>query len=30
MTIPNDNTDEVIKVKAPIEDQLISTLKEKK
>jgi hypothetical protein len=30
MTIPNDNTDEVIKVKAPIEDKLISTLKEKK
>jgi len=30
MTIPNDNVDEVIKVKAPIEDQLISTLKEKK
>jgi hypothetical protein len=30
MTIPNDNSDEVIKVKAPIEDQLISTLKEKK
>lgn len=30
MTIPNDNSDEVIKVKAPIEDKLISTLKEKK
>lgn len=30
MTIPNDNIDEVIKVKTPIEDQLISTLKEKK
>lgn len=30
MTIPNDNLDEVIKVKAPIEDQLISTLKGKK
>jgi hypothetical protein len=30
MTIPNDNLDEVIKVKAPIEDQLISTLKGRK
>jgi hypothetical protein len=30
MTIPNDKTDEVIKIKAPIEDALISTLKEKK
>lgn len=29
MTIPNDNTDEVIKVKAPIEDKLIDTLKKK-
>lgn len=27
MTVPNDNTDEVVKVKAPIEDKLISTLK---
>jgi hypothetical protein len=30
MTIPNDKTDEVIKIKAPIEDALISTLKENK
>ena len=30
MTIPNDTTDEVIKIKAPIEDALISTLKENK
>lgn len=30
MTVPNDNVDEVIKIKAPIEDQFISTLKEKK
>jgi len=30
MTIPNDNSEVVIKAKAPIEDQLISTLKEKK
>lgn len=30
MTIPNDKTDDVIKIKAPIEDALISTLKEKK
>ncbi|WP_414655258.1 nuclear transport factor 2 family protein [Flavobacterium sp. UBA7682] len=30
MTIPNDNIDEVLKVKAPIEDKLITTLKEKK
>jgi len=29
MTIPNDNTDEVIKVKAPIEDALIDKLKTK-
>lgn len=29
MTIPNDNTDDVIKVKAPIEDKLIDTLKTK-
>jgi ketosteroid isomerase-like protein len=27
MTIPNDNTNEVVKTKAPIEDALISTLK---
>ena len=27
MTIPNDNTNEVIKIKAPIEDALISKLK---
>ena len=27
MTIPNDNTDDVIKIKAPIEDALISKLK---
>jgi hypothetical protein len=30
MTIPNDNTDEVIKIKTPIEDALISVLKEGK
>ena len=30
MTIPNDNTDAVIKIKAPIEDSLITTLKENK
>ena len=30
MTIPNDNIDEVLKAKTPIEDKLISTLKEKK
>ncbi|WP_394759556.1 nuclear transport factor 2 family protein [Flavobacterium sp.] len=29
MTIPNDNTNEVIKVKAPIEDALIDKLKKK-
>lgn len=29
MTIPNDNTNEVIKVKAPIEDALIDKLKTK-
>jgi SnoaL-like domain len=28
MTIPNDNSDAVIKIKAPIEDALISKLKE--
>ena len=28
MTIPNDNTDAVIKIKAPIEDALITKLKE--
>jgi hypothetical protein len=27
MTIPNDTTDAVIKIKAPIEDALISKLK---
>ena len=27
MTVPNDNTDEVVKVKAPIEDKLITALK---
>jgi ketosteroid isomerase-like protein len=27
MTIPNDNSDEVVKTKAPIEDALIDTLK---
>lgn len=30
MTIPNDNTNDVIKIKAPIEDALISKLSEKK
>lgn len=30
MTIPNDATDEVIKIKTPIEDALISDLKNKK
>lgn len=30
MTIPNDKSDDVIKIKAPIEDALITTLKEKK
>ena len=30
MTIPNDNTNEVVKIKAPIENLLIATLKEKK
>ena len=30
MTVPNDNVNEVVKIKAPIEDALISTLKEKK
>nr|WP_294776051.1 nuclear transport factor 2 family protein [uncultured Flavobacterium sp.] len=30
MTIPNDNIDQVIEVKSPIEDELINTLKEKK
>ena len=29
MTIPNDTTDDVIKIKAPIEDVLISNLKKK-
>jgi hypothetical protein len=27
MTIPNDNTKEVVKTKAPIEDALIATFK---
>jgi hypothetical protein len=27
MTIPNDNVDEVVKIKAPIEDDLIAKLK---
>jgi hypothetical protein len=27
MTIPNDNVDEVVKIKAPIEDALISSFK---
>ncbi len=30
MTIPNDNTDAVIKIKAPIEEALITQLKDKK
>ncbi len=30
MTVPNDNIDQVIEVKSPIEDELILTLKEKK
>ena len=30
MTIPNDNTDAVIKIKAPIEDAFITELKNKK
>ena len=30
MTIPNDNTNEVIKIKTPIEDSLITELKNKK
>ncbi|MFN3967272.1 nuclear transport factor 2 family protein [Flavobacterium sp.] len=30
MTVPNDNIDQVIEVKAPIEDELILTLREKK
>jgi ketosteroid isomerase-like protein len=30
MTIPNDNVDDVVKIKAPIEDALMNTLKEKK
>ena len=29
MTIPNDNIDEVIKIKAPIEDALLLELKKK-
>ena len=28
MTIPNDNVDEVIKVKSPLEDKIINQLKE--
>lgn len=27
MTIPNDNAEEIIKIKAPIEDALMNTLK---
>jgi hypothetical protein len=27
MTVPNDNVDDVVKIKAPIEDALIGTLK---
>ncbi|WP_284650871.1 nuclear transport factor 2 family protein [Flavobacterium terrisoli] len=30
MTVPNDNTDEVVKIKTPIEDKFISELKAKK
>lgn len=30
MTVPNDNVDQAIEIKAPIEDELIITLKEKK
>jgi len=30
MTVPNDNVDEVVKIKTPIENLLIATLKEKK
>lgn len=30
MTIPNDTTDDVIKIKSPIEDSLITKLKKKK
>jgi hypothetical protein len=30
MTVPNDNVTEVVKIKAPIENSLIATLKEKK
>jgi hypothetical protein len=30
MTIPNDNVDEVVKIKTPIEEELITTLKQKK
>lgn len=30
MTVPNDNVDEVVKIKAPTENLLIATLKEKK
>lgn len=29
MTVPNDNTDELVKIKSPIEDQLITELKNK-
>jgi hypothetical protein len=29
MTVPNDNSDEVTKIKAPIEDALIEKLKTK-
>jgi hypothetical protein len=27
MTIPNDNTDAVVKIKAPIEDNILNNLK---
>jgi ketosteroid isomerase-like protein len=30
MTVPNDNVTEVVKIKAPIENSLITTLKDKK
>ncbi|WP_396194637.1 nuclear transport factor 2 family protein [Flavobacterium sp.] len=30
MTVPNDNVDQVVEIKAPIEEELINTLKEKK
>lgn len=30
MTVPNDNVDKVVEIKSPLENQLITTLKEKK